>query len=321
MTVDEHSPVLDAHVHVWDPARLPYPWLAGVPALNRPVTLDERADGDPRTRWCLLVEADARRDQALAEAGFMVELARSSGRDASRTDVADRPDSPPGPPGESGQRPDPAPEVVGVVAAVDLRSPTLAADLCALLALGQVVGVRHLLQHEPDGALADPLLARGLAVVAEAGLVFDACVRHEQLDALVRLLAASPATRVMLDHLGKPPVRAGLGSPSGAAWAHAIDRLAARPETWVKLSGLAPECASRDELDRHGGDLLRHALAAFGPDRAVLASDWPVSATLGAAVTPAEWWTWVATEADLGPAGWRAVAEGTARRAYRLSHA
>ncbi|WP_313554872.1 amidohydrolase family protein [Miniimonas arenae] len=195
------------------------------------------------------------------------------------------------------------------------------ADLCALLALGQVVGVRHLLQHEPDGALADPLLARGLAVVAEAGLVFDACVRHEQLDALVRLLAASPATRVMLDHLGKPPVRAGLGSPSGAAWAHAIDRLAARPETWVKLSGLAPECASRDELDRYGGDLLRHALAAFGPDRAVLASDWPVSATLGAAVNPAEWWTWVATEADLGPAGWRAVAEGTARRAYRLSHA
>lgn len=38
-------------------------------------------------------------------------------------------------------------------------------------------------------------------------------------------------------------------------------------------------------------------------------------------MTPAEWWTWVATEADLGPAGWRAVAGGTARRAYRLSHA
>ncbi|WP_108719446.1 hypothetical protein [Miniimonas sp. S16] len=178
MTVDEDSPVLDAHVHVWDPARLPYPWLAGVPALNRPVTLDERSDGDPRTRWCLLVEADARRDQALAEARFMAELTRPSGRDERRTDVADRPDSPPGPPGEPGQRPDPAPpEVVGVVAAVDLCSPTLAADLRALLALGPVVGVRHLLQHEPDGALADPLLARGLAVVAEAGLVFDACVR------------------------------------------------------------------------------------------------------------------------------------------------
>lgn len=279
--------ILDTHVHVWDRRRLDYPWLASVPELDAeflPADVD-RAGG--RTTGMVFVEADRRPDQALAEARWVAGLAG-----------------------------DAWPELRGIVAAVDLRSPSLEADLDALQALPRIVGVRHLLQDEHVDAF--PSAAAGLRELARRGLTFDACVRHEQLPALLDLLRPVEGLRVVLDHLGKPPVDGGIDGAQGRAWAGCVDRLAELPGIHVKLSGLAAEAADATVFDRRADAFIAHAFAAFGSERAMLGSDWPVSRRLGAAVPFAAWIERVRHATGASDDEWDAVAHRTGERFYGL---
>ena len=96
------------------------------------------------------------------------------------------------------------------------------------------------------------------------------------------LLRTVPDLRVVLDHLGKPPVDEGIASDAGARWRDGIRSLAALPGLHVKLSGLPAESADAAAYDAHVDDFIRFGLEAFGPERSMLGSDWPVSALLGA---------------------------------------
>ncbi|WP_395243525.1 amidohydrolase family protein [Agromyces sp. MMS24-K17] len=287
--------LLDTHVHVWDPTRLDYLWLAGLPALDHPFLPAEVDRADGATARMVFVQADCRADQSLDEAHWVAGLAADW------------------------------PELAGIVAAADLRSASLAEHLDALADIGGpdgtrlVRGIRHLLQGEPVEAFADPALRRGLELLAERGIPFDACVVHPQLDALADLLDAVPELDVVLDHVGKPPVDAGLDSDAGRAWADALDRLADRPGTHVKLSGLAAEASDRASLDAHADAFLARALDAFGADRAMLGSDWPVSARLGAGGSFADWAARVRRVAEDGGHEWAAIAGGTGARVYGLA--
>ena len=277
--------IVDAHVHVWDPRVLDHPWLRAIPALDRPMLPEDldRTDDGPDV---VVVEADRRPDQALAEARWVAGLRW--------------------------------PRLRGIVAAADLRSEELSTHLDALGEVRGVVGVRHLLQAEDAAAWdADEVLVRGLRAVAVRGWTFDACVRWTQLDRLAGLLTAVPELAVVLDHLGKPPVDDGVDGSAGRAWTAALTRVAAREATFVKLSGLAAETSDAASLDRHADGFLARALDLFGPDRSMLGSDWPVSARLGAAVSPAAWRERVRRVAT-ATGGWEAVASGTAARFYRL---
>ena len=143
----------------------------------------------------------------------------------------------------------------------------------------ELVGMRHPLQDLPTEQF--PRFAPGLGALASRHLRFDAWVRHGQLPALVSLLERVPEVTVVLDHLGKPPVDAGIASPAGRRWAAAITALAERPSTVVKVYGLTAESADREAFDRHADDFIAHAVDAVGADRCVLARDWPVSARFG----------------------------------------
>jgi len=273
--------LLDAHVHVWDTSVLDYPWLAGVPALPRralPADVD-RAGG--QTTRMIFVEADRAPDQGLAEAEWV--------------DAADWP------------------ELAGIVAFADL---TASPDLDALAAVDRVVGVRYSLQDIPVEHWNVPALADGLRELARRGLTFDACVRHPQLPALVALLEQSPETRVVLDHLGKPPLDAGLDSDDGRAWHDALHRLAALPNAHVKLSGLAAETRDAAAYARHADAFIAAAVEAFGPDRAMIGSDWPVSARMGVGTTMSDWADRVRGAAAVDDEGWAHIAEETAARFY-----
>ncbi|MFF1548197.1 amidohydrolase family protein [Streptomyces sp. NPDC058291] len=166
--------------------------------------------------------------------------------------------------------------IAGVVGWTDLTRPDVADELARLRELpgGRFLkGVRHQVQGEPDPRwLLRADVRRGLTAVADAGLVYDLVVLPHQLPACAEAAAALPGLTFVLDHLGKPPVAAGVLRP----WASDVTALAALPNTVCKLSGMVTEAApgswSTDDLRPYADVVLQ----AFGPDRLMFGSDWPV---------------------------------------------
>jgi L-fuconolactonase len=167
------------------------------------------------------------------------------------------------------------PLVAGVVGWTDLTSPGIADDL-ARLAAGPggsyLAGIRHQVQSEPDADwLRRPDVSRGLRAVAAAGLCYDLVVWPHQIPAATFAASAVPELTFVLDHAGKPPIASG----DLTAWTAAIGELAAQPNTACKLSGLVTEAlpgAGRREFEAVADVIM----SAFGPDRVMFGSDWPV---------------------------------------------
>ncbi|MFI5567292.1 amidohydrolase family protein [Streptomyces sp. NPDC051740] len=206
--------------------------------------------------------------------------------------------------------------VAGVVGWTDLTRPDIADELARLRELpgGRYLkGIRHQVQGEPDPEwLLRPDVRRGLAAVADAGLVYDLVVLPRQLPACVAAAGALPRLTFVLDHLGKPPVASGALEP----WASGVRALAALPNTVCKLSGLVTEA---DRASWTVDDLRPYAdvvLDAFGPGRLMFGSDWPVC-TLAAAYGDV-----LATARELtgglDATGRRQLFETTATRVYGL---
>lgn len=273
--------MIDAHVHLWDPSVLTYEWLEGS-ELRRPMLPAEYDRGGVRVDGAVFVQAADGPSDPVAEARWV------EGLDW--------------------------PELVAIVADADLGAPpgALEEQLEALAAIPRVTGVRHLLQDVAVDAF--PALAPGLGALAARGGTFDACIRHAQLPALIALLREVPELTVVVDHVAKPPMGEGIDSAAGSAWARSLALLAERPKTFVKLSGLTGEAHDTAEVERHAPAFLAHAVSVFGPERSMIASDWPVSWYFGAGGSFAEWVELV--RGVVPAAGWDEVAEGTARRAY-----
>jgi L-fuconolactonase len=270
---------VDSHVHVWDPDRLAYAWLSET-ELDHPMLPADVDRAEPGSTEMIFVQASD--GDPLAEARWVDSL--------------------------------PWPELIAIVAGADLTQEPedVEAHLAALAEIPRVVGVRHLLQ---DTVVTDFSTVRdGLRVLMHHGGTFDACIRHFQLPALIDLLDAVPELTVVLDHLGKPPVDDGIDSPDGRRWSEQIGILAARPRTFVKLSGLAPESSDAAAFGAHVDAFIDRGLEAFGAQRAMIGSDWPVSANFGVGGTFAAWSARV--ERLVGTADWPAVSRTTARSAY-----
>lgn len=243
--------VLDSHLHLWDPSRLDYPWLEG-PLLAR-LSVDELqavagpADAD---RGFVFVQADCREDQYLEEVDWVASI-------AGRVNVR------------------------GIVAGARLDRDAGAVErhLDALAARPLVVGVRHLLQGEHGGFAASAAFRRGAAALAARGLSFDACVRGTaQLRDVVGLARALPELRIVLDHVGKPAVgTASAPRPADPEWSRLLHELGERPNVSCKLSGLPAE-AGGEWSAAQLAPFLDAALSAFGAERMLFGSDWPVSA-------------------------------------------
>ncbi|MCT9008253.1 amidohydrolase family protein [Streptomyces rhizosphaerihabitans] len=207
-----------------------------------------------------------------------------------------------------------SPLVAAVVGWTDLTRPDVADELARLREMpggSHLRGIRHQVQGERDpGWLLRPDVRRGLAAVADAGLVYDLVVRPHQLPACARAAAEHPGLTFVLDHLGKPPIAARAPDP----WAAAVRELAALPNTVCKLSGMVTEA---DPARWTPDDLRPYAdtvLEAFGPDRTMFGSDWPVctlAATYGQVVRTAEELTSGLDESER-----HSVFTGTATRVY-----
>lgn len=163
------------------------------------------------------------------------------------------------------------PFIAGVVGWVDLRAEDVDAQIDSV-AHPKLVGLRHIVQAERDDFLLDATFRRGVAGLAKRGLAYDILIYARQLPAAISFASELGDVRLVLDHLGKPDIRSG-GFDS---WRRDLERMAAIPNVWAKLSGLVTEADwSRWTIE----DLHRYvhaAIDAFGPERLMFGSDWPV---------------------------------------------
>lgn len=202
--------------------------------------------------------------------------------------------------------------IKGVVGWVPLIDPK-AGNLLEQLKVDQnLKGVRHVLQGEPDSYMANPAFDAGLRAVTTHGLSYDLLVLAPQLPAAIELVDRHPELPIVLDHIAKPAIT---GTPP-PEWLRLVTELARRPHVSCKFSGVVTEVRGwqwTPELLRPYFDAV---LAAFGPDRLMFGSDWPVCLV---ASDYARWHRFIVDcTAPLAPAERAAILGGTATRFYRL---
>lgn len=237
---------IDAHHHLWDLAARPQPWMTG-----RKLAPLQRNFGVAD-----LVGAMTGREmdgtvvvQAVADVSETEEL----------LDLAEQ-----------------QPLIAGVVGFVDVAATDAGQQLDRLLNRQSgrwLVGIRSLVQYEPDPHwLSRPQVLDGLRAVAAHGLVHDLLILPHQIEAVEAAVTAVPEGSFVIDHLGKPHIADDAWEP----WAGDIATLARHDNVNAKVSGLVTEADwaawTTDDLQPY----VEHALAAFGPQRLMFGSDWPV---------------------------------------------
>lgn len=244
---------LDAHQHFWRYNPAEHTWMNDAMAVLKRDYLP--ADLEPLLRangfdGCIVVQAR----QSLEETRWLLELAAQNSF------------------------------VKGVVGWVDLRSPELDAQLAEFRGAKALVGVRHIVQDEPDDRfMLGDAFQRGIARLAAHGLVYDVLVYPRQLPAAVELVRAFPDQPFVLDHIAKPLISEGRMEP----WAADLRALAACGNVNCKLSGMVTEATWRGWKPADFRPYLDVVLEAFGPERLMIGSDWPVctlSAEYGEAI-------------------------------------
>ena len=245
----ERRRVVDSHVHFWDPAVLHYPWVEGVPALRRAFLPRDLDSLSARTvDGVVFVEANAQACENADEVEWVERLRGTERR------------------------------IIGIVAYVDMldeRERSGALDAMSTRAL--VVGVRHNIQGHAEGYCLQPAFVDGVKATATHGLTFDLCVTEEQLPDALRLVQQCPDTQFVLDHCGKPAIRAN----AMHEWATNVAALATCANVVCKVSGLLTEANDTQRTLDVLRPYLDHVLGCFGAGRLLYGSDWPVLTLAG----------------------------------------
>ena len=279
--------LFDSHLHSWERARNPQPWIdpATMPDIDRDFTLGDAA---ATLAGC-------------GVAGAVVVQAVNSAQET--LDLMTAATAPVG----------------GVVGWVDLTGDVRGQIAVLRSAEGgsSLVGVRHLAHLEEDSMwLVRPDVSAGIGAVGDAGLPVDVVVRAHQLQVVARLADDHPGVRLVLDHLGKPPLLA--GGAELDRWADDLADLARRANVVAKISGLTIE----DDWNAWSVDRLARvvdlALAAFGPDRLMFGSDWPLVNLTGGYAAWCD--AYLELTCGLSPGEQAAVDQAVARDVYGVRH-
>ncbi len=237
--------LIDSHVHFWDPAHLRYDWLASVPAIGGvylPAQLP-RHGPDWQLAGLMFVQADCAAEQGQAEVDWVAGLAAHD------------------------------PAILGIVAFAPLEHGEAARTHVEWLSRQPLVkGVRRLIQAEAPGFAIQPDFVRGAALLADYELSFDLAVRNDQLGEALELARQCPRVSFVLDHIGNPDIQAGRREP----WQPDVAALAARPNVRCKVSGVITRADHQHWQPAELRPYLEFVLAAFGPERVLFGSDWPV---------------------------------------------
>jgi L-fuconolactonase len=239
----------DAHQHYWDTALFDYGWAAaGMAALERPFLPGElepqlATAGIDRTILVQVLHSDD-------ETEWLLRLAARH------------------------------PSIAGVVGWVDLQAPpdAIEARLAVLREDPRLVGIRHLVHEElDDDWLIRPEVLRGLGVLERHDVPYDLLLRPGHLRHVPLLSERLPDLRMVIDHIAKPLIAEGRTEP----WATEFRAAAANPNIWCKLSGMITEADHASWTPDDLAPYIEVALDAFGHDRLMYGSDWPVCTLAG----------------------------------------
>jgi len=233
---------VDAHQHFWIYDQREYGWIDdSMAALRRDFLPGDLKPELERNGFQGCVAVQAR--QTLEETRWLLEMAEQS------------------------------PFILGVVGWVDLRSPQLRFELESFAGESKLVGIRHIVQSEPDERfLLQPDFLRGIAMLEEFDLAYDILIYTRHLPVAAEFVARFPRQRFVLNHMAKPPIKSGAVD----AWARGIRELAAFPNVYCKVSGLVTEADWQEWKPEHLRPYLDVAFECFGPSRLMIGSDWPV---------------------------------------------
>src|SRR5690348_4432340 len=233
---------IDSHQHFWryDAAR--DAWITDSMAVLKRDFLPEHLAPELMANGIdasIAVQAD----QSEKETTFLLELAEKNGR------------------------------IAGVVGWVDLLSPAVAERLEYFSHFSKLRGFRHIAQSEPDDRfLAREDFVKGVAQLRPFGFTYDILVYPKQLAAAIDLVSQLPEQRFVVDHLAKPEVKSGKTSP----WAEQIREIAQNKNVFCKISGLVTEANWKQWKPGDFNPYLDVIFNAFGADRLMFGSDWPV---------------------------------------------
>jgi L-fuconolactonase len=244
---------IDAHQHFWSYNPDEYGWIDdSIAGLRRDFLPEDLRPELERSGFAGAVAVQAR--QTLEETQWLLELAAS------------------------------VTFIMGVVGWVDLRSPQVRSQLESFAGNPKLVGIRHIVQSEPDDHfLLQPNFLQGVSVLGDFDLAYDILIYPSHLAVAAEFVRRFPGQRFVLDHLAKPSIKSG----EIHAWARGIQELAALRNVFCKLSGLVTEADWQHWKAEQIRPYLDIAFECFGPDRLMIGSDWPVctvAASYGQAV-------------------------------------
>jgi L-fuconolactonase len=279
-------PIVDAHLHLWDPTHFRMPWLDGNAVLDKRYGLAEyrQHTAGVEIEAMVYLQVEVHPAYGLLEAEWVVERARED------------------------------PRIKAIVAWAPCEfGEQSRAYLDRLVKVSPLVrGVRRLIQGEELGFARDPRFIRGVQILPDYGLSFDICIKHPQLPETIDLIRQCPNVSFILDHIGKPDIAAHLMDP----WRAQIAELASFPNVICKVSGMVTEA----DMERWTPEDLRpyvdHVIASFGEERVAFGGDWPVA--FQASAYP----RWIETldqlTSGLSSAGKRKLWHDNATRFYRI---
>jgi len=240
-------PIVDTHLHLWDPKKLRYPWLDEIPLLNKPYLLSDYNDavGSHQVDKTVFLQCECDPSQYKQEAQWVTELAQTD------------------------------PRIEGIVPWAPLEKGDGAREELEALAQNKLIkGIRRIIQFEPSVEFClQPDFVRGVQMLADFDFHYEICIKgDEQFANTIKLVQQCPNVRFILNHIGKPFIAASITEP----WQTYVKELAALPNAWCKMSGVTTEADTDawtpEDLQPYIDGVIQH----FGWDRLIFGGDWPV---------------------------------------------
>lgn len=168
--------------------------------------------------------------------------------------------------------------IKGVVGWIDLCSPRAEEQLIQFSRSPKLIGVRHVIHDEADdNFMLRPDFVNGIGLLQKFGLTYDILIFPRHLPNTLQLVSQFPRQVFVLDHIAKPLIKDQKLSP----WKEQIEKLAQFDNVYCKLSGMVTEADWENWKPEDFAPYLDAVFAAFGPDRLMIGSDWPVCRVAG----------------------------------------
>ena len=277
--------IIDTHLHLIDLSALRYPWLGGVPALNRDFSHAEYATQARRAG----IEAALHMEVDVDQADIQTETSHVKAQSLEKGSL-----------------------LRGAIAACRPEDAGFAAYLERQQADPFVKGFRRVLHVMPDELSESALFRDNIKRLAGTGLTFDLVVLPHQIPRAIALVDLAPDVQFVLDHCGVPDIKGNAEHP----WREHMAEIARRPNVIGKISGVVAYADPGSWSVENLRPYVEHTIGSFGWDRVVWGSDWPVC-TLGGGLA-----TWVAAThaliAGASPEERTKLLSGNARRIWRL---